>query len=68
MSVISIFEIINIITHKSILCTNKICAIYFCPNCVNVLYEGGVTAPASTSLCPYGNKTFCNEPVFCNLY
>lgn len=60
MFVISISEIISIITHKNMLCTNKIRAIYFCPNCVNVLPDGGATAPASTSLCPYGNRTFCN--------
>ena len=39
MSMIFISGIISIITHKNMLCTNKIHVIYFCPNCVNVLPE-----------------------------
>ena len=36
---ISIFGIISIIMKKNTLCTNKICVIYFFPNCVNFLPE-----------------------------
>ena len=65
MSMIFISGIISIITHKNMLCTNKIRSIYFCPNCVNVLPEnvyfwGERLPPASTSMCDYGNRTFCN--------
>ena len=45
--------IIIIIIQKNMLCTNKICVIYFCSNCVNFLPEKVLFFYSSPSPCTY---------------
>ena len=67
---IIISGVVSIVFQKNTLCTNKICVIYFCPNCVKFLLEnviffiylfifffgGGRLPPLPPSSCAYGCK------------
>ena len=52
--------VMSIIIQKNMLCANKICVIYFSPNCINFLPEnifyfwGGDWPPCPPSSCTYG--------------
>ena len=56
---IFIFGVISIVFKKNTLCTNKICVIYFCPNCVNFFLEN--VQPKSVAY-----KKTCNALVVAN--
>ena len=58
-SMIFISGIITIIIQKNTLCSNKVCVIYFWPNCVNfwlkkfiIYFLRGAMVPSAPPLCP----------------